>query len=348
MLPVEIENKNKQEIEAGSQVFTNLAAQYFKGRNAEIFQDILSRFEFKDSNQFMETILSFMNQRINFETLNNSDIEQIDIIGLVKELAGELNYTGESIEISEKETEKFENSMKDFSHSVLHDVAFPLLLIENPNLAPSAKNLIKRVISSMQSDEGIDMSDVYQTLEIENLPTEFTMDMFLRLGGNIPGLAQQTTIDEAVKDSPCILFCELSPAQAVYLAHVLHTDYYAVKNWKALYHLLKSNGKKYDSIVVDNERKGILLSVLHGLYEKKTVTNDRYLRTNGENGIWDFFQGFLIDSKTDQPFNRELRKLRSENCEKEKAQKIIDEIFNPTNTNTINETVKEILKKDKI
>lgn len=336
---------SSEEVEVSGKILSNLSEQFFTGRNEEILNQFMAELSFQNLNELLGTVFKFIDGRIDVKDI--SDIEELDLISLAKELAESIQYN-KQFDITETERTKFEKSLKDFSHAALHDVAFPIMVMENPNLATSAKNMIKRVVSSMQTEENIDMSEVYSELDIENLPTEFSMNMFLRLGGTIPGLESETELSEAELVAPPILFCELTIEQAIYLSYILKEDYDTIKSWKILFQLLKSNGKKYESLVVNNEKKGILLSVLDILYEKRTITDVRFLRTNKGNGIWRFFQGYLINSKDDKPYSRELRKIRNENPCEEEAIKIVNEIFEASNQHKIIIRAKEILENDNL
>jgi len=347
MLPIRKEKtESSDEITESSKVLTNLTEQFFVGDNEEILKTILAEFSFENANQFFETIFTLIGERIDLESLNHTNIEELDLISLAKDIAGSIEYKGQ-LELSDGTAEKFEDALKQFGRSTLHDVAFPMMALENPNVALSAKNLVKRTISSLQQEEDIDLSKLYEELDIENLPTEFSTDLFLRLGGSFPGIEQTDVVEinENADNEPTILHCELSIEQAVYLAHVLKEDYAVIKNWKAFFNLLKSNGKKYDNVIVYSDKIGLLLSVISAIHERKTITDGKYLYTNKGNGLWPFFQEFLIDSKTDQPFKRKLRQLRSENARDDEAKEIVDVLFDQASQNKIIQTAKEITKK---
>ena len=330
MLPIKNENNGiPKELDDSIKILTNITDIIFVGKEKEILNHLLSEFEFENFSQFFETVFNSLNEKLDLDNLDSAQIESLDIFGLVQEVATSLKEKDNLPQLNEVELLKFDGKIKEFIHTLLHDVSFPLLVLENPNVAYSAKNLLKRTISSLQKNEDVDISEVYEELDLENLPTEFTPELFFRLGGTIPGFEQNTVedIEEQISETTN-LYCDLSIEQAAYLAYILE-EALVIKKWKPFYNLLKSNGKKYDSVIVYHNKIGLLLSVISELRERKTIADGRFIYTNRGYGIWGFFQGYLINSRTDQPFSRELQKLKNENGRTEEAKKIVDSIFEP-------------------
>jgi hypothetical protein len=337
--------QNPDEFMKPAKAFTNLSQQYFINEDADILKMLISEFSFESVEDFFESIFEMIGERIDFENLEVGDLEQIDFIALAKDIANSMKRKGQ-MTLKEEEAKKFDETFKKFGKASLHDLLFPMILVENPNIAVSVKNILKRNIASSQPDEDIDLSKIYEDLEIESLPTEFSMDLLNRLGGKIPGLENIEVVEtnEVESEEPTLLYCELSTEQAIYLASMLKDDR-VINNWEQLFHLFKINNKKYDSVLVNPNKVGLLLSIIHLLYERKTLAKVRYLRTNKGNGIWPFFEGYLINSRTCKQFTRELRKLKSENNKDEEAQKIIDYLFDIKNQAKIAKRAKEITEE---
>lgn len=347
MLSKKIKINDQDGLEESLNILTNLTNGIFTGREKEIMDTLLAEFEFENINQFFEAVFNVVNEKIDFDNIDDVSIESLDLFGLANDIANTLEQKDNLPQITEDDIIRFDGKIKEFTHTTLHNIAFPLMALENPNLAYSTKNLLKRVISSLESNEQIDISEVYDKLDLENLPTEFTPDLFFRLGGKIPGL-EQNIVDEIEEyaDEQTIIYCELNTEQAAYLAYTLE-EASVIKKWKPFFCLLKSNGKKYDNVIVSTHKVGLLLSVISELRERKTIADGRYLFTNKHrgNGIWGFFQGYLINSKTDQPFSRELRQLKNENGNQEEAKKMVDSIFDPASQVKINSIAKELFNK---
>ena len=334
---------NPEDLTEAINVLTNLTNQFFTGEDAEILKNMLAHNSFKSTEAFFEAVFGKVAERVDISSLNNTEIEEHDLLNIGKDIAN-LFEPKEFSEIKPEDAVKFESSLKKFVYFTLHKVAFPMMVLENPNIALSAKNLLKRTIAAAQQEEGVDLSEVYEELKIEELPTEFDQELFLELGGKIPGITEPLyeIIDSEVTD-PKLFHTEMSEVHAVYLAYTLKNDYFVFKNWKPFFNLLKSNGKKYDNVIVYNDKIGLLLCVLSELYERKTTMGTRYVYVSKTNGIWTFFEQYLIDSKTDQLFS-ELRKITRKEYE-EKAIEIVNFLFNPANQNNINNVVNSLVKK---
>jgi hypothetical protein len=348
MLPMKNENNEVPitELDASKLILSNLVQQYFTGKDEEILNGFLADFSLQNIGELIDTINVQLSNHMDIQNLTMSDIEQLNLFEIGKSIADSLTYNP-TFQPLKKEVRKFEDTLKEFTHTALHDVAFPLMVMENPNVAVSAKNLIKRMIASIQNEENLDLSKVYEDLDIENLPVAPSVDMLLRLGGNIPGLEPKVLIEARKKEDerPCTLFCELTNAQAVYLANILQEDHDVIKDWKKFYYLLKSNGNKYESVVVVSDKKGLLLSILRILYNTKDFAQVRYLHTDKGNEMWPFFQEYLIDSRTDQLFQSELRKIPCKDEQVQQANKIINHLLDLNNQNKILQTAQEIFKK---
>lgn len=349
----------------------NIIDSHFQGKNGEILQNILSRFSFESPDQVFSKILDYVRKQTGDNEMNFSNIEQIDMVSLGKDLIKDVEDKGLAIEMSEEEAKNFEQALKNFSLSSLHDIAFPLMVAESPQIAASAKNLITRTIDSLQN-EGIDVSDVYDELDIENLPTEFSLDLLMKLGGRIPGIeliippleihseivGNDSIVDDAViveetevlnegtekKNVPTIVYTELTDAQALFLSIILKDTYKAITSVNQFHGLLKSKGN-YESVRVKN--LGLILSIIFVLHRRKTELSEiRYLSTNGHNAFWPFFQQHLIDASSRKPFERDLTKLREENNREDEAEQIIDDVLRPENQAKNLKYVKEYLTKE--
>lgn len=352
-LPVHRPESNKpDDITEATKILSALAFQHFKGKNAEFVKKLLSDNSFQNIGHFIETVLTHINQKIDLSSTSLDEIEQLDIIEIAKEIASTLNFKITK-KISDEHAESFENALHDYSHVALHDLAFPLIALENPNAAISAKNLLKRTISTLYENEDLDASELFEKLDIENLPITATNQIILVTGIKLGELKKIGEVEIKEDEIPIIedssfLFCELSREQAIYLAYMLKEDYGVFKNWKAFYHLLKSNGKNYRSVIVKSTKIGLLTWVIHLLYSKKTITGERYLRLDKKNGIWEIFEQYLIESSTDKVFSRDLRKIRDESNNEKEAQLIIDELFNPSSFSKIQNRATEIVKTEKL
>lgn len=345
------QNNDPQEIEFYQGILSNLVKEHFKGENEEMLNGMLEVLPFNDLRQFVEATCPPSLIEKDIENLNEVDIEQLDLFAIAEKIAQTVDFE-QLPKFDEQQMQKFDDAMKAFFHNTLHDFAFPMLAFENSNVAISAQNMIKRMLTSL-TEQGIAIEDVYGDLDIENLPVKPSMELFLKHGGKFPGMKVPEDVNEAeevVEDpdytvAPGLLHCDLSPDQALYLAYVLKEDYDLIKKCMPFANLLKSLGKKYESIQVNPDRKklGLLLSVISVLYEMRTSMGERYLRTDKGNGIWPFFQGFLLEAP-DKLFTRDLRKCFNENKDEETAKGIIEDIIAPKNQIRITTTVNELLK----
>jgi hypothetical protein len=334
------------------QILNNLIPRHFTGENEKILKSILSELPYKNLDEFADAVLPSLLEEVNIEALNYDQIAKLDLVEIAKRIAESMNCTTLS-SLSGEQMEKFDTAVKSFFYSALHDVAFPILALENPDMAARAQDLLTQVVSSMGS-HGIDSDEIFRELNIENLPISPSMELFIRLGGKFPGIESpsieeiKNSEEESEKDrsAPSHIYCELTSEQTIYLAYILETDYCLIKKWRQFADILKSNGKRYDSIIVDSDRKklGLLLSVINVLYERKTPLGDRYLRTERGNGVWLFFQGYLME-EDNTFFTRPLRKCYNENKDEEKAGRIINDVLCPSNQENILRTVNEIINK---
>jgi len=349
-----------------------ILGKHFQGKNKEILHEMLKRLSFDNPEDLFQKIMYAIRKQTGEEVINLSDIEKLDVLAIGKELFSGIEMKGASVELTSEEAENFEITLKKFSRSTLHDVAFPILVVENPQVAASVKNLICRTFDSIKEQENLDVSDVYEELDIENLPTEFSLEMLIQLGGSIPGLemfipppvineiseneSSEIAVNESVekveqahviyeranfRSVPLILYCELTDEQALYLSYCLK-QIDAITNIKKFHSLLKSKGKYEDVYIKD---KAIVLSIIYLLHKKHTISGIRYLSTNG-NGFWSFFQQHLIDWNARKPFDQKLSKLREAYFKEEEAMVILDDVLLPKNqAKNLDIIKKEILKK---
>lgn len=332
-----------------TEILTNILEVHFKDGNSAILNKIFQFLGVENADQLFERILTVVISKIDPKTLNHSEIEQLDFFSIAEEIPAQFEVN-EGIDMSEVDLQVLQKIYRDFAYVVLHKVAFPMMLFENPNIAVSAKNLIKRTIASIDLGDNPDFSKIFGELDLEELPTEITPELIFKLGGTIPGIVgpQKVATDEQVDVFDAILYCELTPEQAIYLSYTLAEDYAIFKNWKQFYNILKPNGKKYSNVIVASNKIGLLLWVISELRARKTPTRTPYLSIKKGIGMWDFFQRFLIDSRTDEIFKRELRKLKSENDFQEAANQIVSELLTPSKQKIITQRAVEITKNQKI
>lgn len=332
-------------MEAFKQVLYRLSVQFFVGRNAEILQGVLAGLTFHGRSDVLEAIVEFAKNDIATNASNITDMEAFNLEPLAQKIAAGLHIET-PMDLTDAERTDFDDALKRYAHELLHNVAFPFIILESPHEAVAAKNMVKRSLNAVTPTDDPDVREVLNALDLENLPTEFSREHFYRLGGKIPGIDVDPVKDVTAPTrdpEQTVAFCELSHEQAIVLARMLHDDYGAIKNWRQLYYLLKSNGKKYDSVIVLDENKGIVLSVLNALKKRKNLAGAKYLWTSG-NGVWPFFEGFLIDSKTGLPFKRELRKLCNESKYHAEAERIVEELLAANRQIYILERAKELFK----
>ena len=350
-------------------VVNSLVEQHFVGENAVLLQSLMAGLSFGSVGHLVESFLQFLDKRIDVSTLNFSDIEELNLSGLAIEFATSMQVNDEALQALDFKNEGFTEAIKQFSHSTLHELIFPIITMGNPNAAVSTVNLIKRSIASLPGGETDDLTEVYEGLGLEDVPTEFSEEVFIKLIERFPYLDLRVQIEESIDNtveiealegytenylpsvrkskSPPILHCELTPDQAICLSFDLEENHDAIKKRKKLHGLLKSYGKDYGSVIVKSEKIGLVLSIIIELHNRKTSLNTRYLYIIQESGIWTFFEQYLIDSKTDQPFARGLSQLLNENPEHEKAKEIIDYLLNPNNQPSISKRASQISNKKK-
>lgn len=352
MKQIIINDTTSEELSESVKILTQLAGDHFSGKDKELLTALLSKLGFVDIEDLFKRFMALVASKIDLTSLDYTKIEEIDLFGLSNEIADSLEIEKFS-DIEEVIPPEFEERLTEFIHSIMHNFAFPLLALESPNIAESAKNLIKRMISAYCGDT--DLGGIYDSLGIEELPTKPSIDLFLRLGGKIPGFDVEQVVSESDilqeeerTTKQKILCCKLTDEQAAYLAYSLQEEYEAIKNWKMFYNLLVSRGKGYNNVIVCSNKIGLVLCVIYELYSRKNLLGVKYIYIDGVNGIWPFFQQYLINSKTDQIFQRELRKIPRKKSEEQEAKDIVDYILHTSNHDKINKIVEEISKKIKI
>ncbi len=342
-LPVHKENEeHSEEIQKAVKFLNSLIKKEFSKKDKAIIEILSSEFSSKNSTQLFDIFIPLLEQHVDLKTLNYTTIDQIDLYHLAENIKSSIEFKSFN-EINKEELAEFSIKIEDFFRKILHDIIFPMLSLESPNTAESAKNLIKRTINSLQKDNDVDLSKTYEKLGIEDLPTFFNEDSLRRFGGKTPidGLIENYE-SETEKDT--IIYCELSPEQVIVLCYLLESEHEVIKNWKSLSNLFRSKGKRYGNVIVNPNKIGLLLSIIDLLYKRKNIAKEKYISLNNGNSIWTFLQGYLINAKTDQPFKRELRKLKSEKKNEKEAIQIIDYLFDDSKQEQIKERAKEIKK----
>jgi hypothetical protein len=311
-----------------AKILSGLAKQHFSAQENDIINEFLSENSFMNINDFFNKTISILDQYIDINDLNNESIEEINYLELANDIYNILDRNKIN-KLTSKDGKNLEYSFENFARTLLHDIAFPLIAAENPNAAISAKNLLKRTFSTLYNYSEIDTHELYDKLDIENLPVKVNLEKILATGIKIGSLQLLDDKNQYIeKHVNTFLCCNLSTEQAIYLSYTLYYDYQAIKNWRSFYDFLKSNGSRYSNVIVKSNKIGLVTSVIHILYSKKNITGERYLHLNKGNGIWSIFQQYLIDSKTDKLFSRQLRKINNEADCVQEAEKIIDEILN--------------------
>lgn len=334
------------EIEQSLGYVNKLITQNFAGKDEELFKVFLAEFECENTTQLLEKVFWIVSEQIDFSNLNLTDIENLDLFQIMKKVAEQMQFKS-NLDLDTEQGQHFKETAQTFLYDALHNLAFPLLALENPKAAVSAKNMIKRTLASIETEEQVDVTKVYEVLDIENLPTAFSMELLKKFGGRIPGheIINAIAITDTPDNNYPILHCRLNTEQMIYLCYVLQHDYGLVKNWRRLFDLLSSNGKKYNNVIVCNGKIGLLVSVLQVLHERRTIAGDRYLYKSKGKGVCEFFQQFLVDPKTDQLFRRDLRKNKV-GKHRTTADQILNDLLSPNRQQIINERANEIIKEE--
>jgi|GEM_PF-3667255 len=336
-------------------ILRNLAAKHFTGKSEVILDKLLGQLSISGIEEFINSRFPGIAE-VSLENFNPNIAKQIDFTEIANHFAPSAE-TDWLDGFSKVELRQFDHAVSAFAKELLHDVVFPILALEHQDGAAKIHDFIKQILSSLK-EINADAAEFCENLDIENVPLRSSLALFLTHGGRIPGFPEfesviespieyeEEEIDSEPKEVPKQLVCRLTDEQVIYLAYILQSDGVIKKIWPFVT-LLKSPSNKYVSVVVCSGKKkvGLLLSIFKCLYEKKTdLLGDRYLSTDMGNGLWAFFQSYLVDESSNNYYDRELRKLFSENKKMDEAEKIVAEVINPNNQDKILRTAVELTK----
>lgn len=318
---------------------------FFIGEDREKLYEILAKLSIPDITHLFISISSFFEKRFAEKPMTLIQIEELDLKQLAYEFANQLNIPVPLV-ITEVERQEFKDILSKLGRVMLHEFVFPLILEECPEIAVSVKNLIKRSIASVCIIEGINKVEVFDMLQLEELPVERPIG-YLNPVKPHQEIIYITTKNEKTNGSAILVCNHLSEDRKKYLS-ILLKQYGVCKGWRPFYNLIDTNGKSSQIIKVNPEKINLLLRVIFLLNQKKTESGKRYISLNKGKGLWDFLQQYLINEKTDDFFKRAFRKISSEtNREKEhldvrnSAERILKEVLEVEEN-----TLKKIIAKE--
>jgi hypothetical protein len=333
-----------------------LIAKHFTGINDVILNRLLTALPLEDILTRFQTEHPGI-EKTEMEDINPELAKQLDIGKFMLQFDGTVQPDFLE-EFTKEEAVQFGEALSAFSKEFIHAM-FTYLAVENNIAAPNIQAFLKQIFSSMR-EESPEISEFLNQLDIDNVPLQSSIELFLKNGASLPGMSDPEYTVEATlvkededkvevepKDVPQKIITELTENEAIFISYQLQEQHQAIKDWRPLAAVLRSSNGR-DITVVNNKRKiGLLLSVIKCLYQKRTKGfGTRYLRTDRGNGIWTFFQAFLVTAPNNL-VEGELRKLFNQYKNMEQAEQIVEEALDPNNRNKINERVNEILKKSK-
>lgn len=246
---------------------------------------IVKTLEISDVKTIFKKIGSFFTEELKINALCLEEIESLNLRDVSRQL---LKYTNTSLPLIKTEFEKevTKKLISKLARVLLHDLLFPAIIEENPNLALALKNLIKRNLTSVCRIEGWDAQSAFESLKVDDLPGEQKI-------GFIVDRKNTGDIKESETGSVSMFFVpNFSEEEGRQLARNL-VEYKVIAAINPFVEFLFSQGRNFQPVKCHNKK--LMAHLLFRLYHTSIDGKKNLLKMNFGKKYFQFAEQNMLD-----------------------------------------------------